>query len=164
MNIRRLTKKDIFLFKSLLEKISNSVVIKEHWLPTKESSIQNYFTRGYSYIIGIFDGEELVAASALFLNPNEFSDMSNKFNDIKGKNAQICKSMVLPNYRGHNYLYLMNTKLIKYAKSKQIENIFITIHKDNISSQKSYQKLGAHKIGEMIKYGEYHREVFLIKL
>ncbi len=164
MNIRKLTALDSESLKKLIEAIEDSLENKDFWLPINETSEIHFFDENWTEFYGLFEGERLVAASALFYNEHEFGESLSHLQRIGCKTAEIGRSMVHPQYRGNNYLLKINTELLKLAKSKGIELVLATIHPQNVPSQKSFQKLGFTKQCTYVKHGGFLRDIYTYDL
>lgn len=69
--------------------------------------------------------------------------------NLKKNGLYLYSSYVLPKYRGHG----INGLMVKYIKHKFQHNIYIIIKDDNMSSIKSYTKVGFKKINIRSHYG-----------
>lgn len=162
MILRQLTLKDHDQLEKLIAIIENSIENRLWWLPINKISRDHFLDPEWCYFTGIFDGNELVAASGLFLNEHEYGESLKKLTDISMPVAEIGRSMVEPSYRGNNFLLTMNKKLISVAKEIGIKTIIVTIHPNNIASKRSYLKLGATLKGTIIKNVCFDREIYTI--
>lgn len=103
----------------------------------------------------------MIGASALFLNPYEWEETAVHIQlPLDKKIAEIGRCMVLPEYRGKNYMYKMNSILLDIARELNIDYILSTVHPNNISSKQSLIKLGMNKVGHIKKY--YERDVYML--
>lgn len=162
MILRQLTFKDSDQLEKLISVIENSIENHLCWLPINETSREHFLDPEWCYFVGIFDGNELVAASGLFLNEHEFGESLKKLTDVLIPVAEIGRSMVKPSYRGHNLLLTMNKELLSIAKKIGINTIIVTIHPDNIASKRSFSKLGAVKKATVVKHSFFQREIYTI--
>lgn len=165
MYIKKITIEDKEKLDLLIQKIDSTMENKFWWLPISSTSYDNYFNDEWTYFLGIYDEKDnLVGASALFFNENEYGDTLKMIGKSYDSIAEIGRSMVLKEYRGHNYLFELNNKLIEIAKSKGIKRIIITIHPKNIASQMSFKKFGINKIATITKLGNYDRDVYILEI
>ena len=164
MMIKKLTKNDRLQLENLISVIEARLERHEFWLPIKETAKEHFFDDEWTEFYGMFDGEQLVGASALFYNEYEYGESLQKINACNCKVAEIGRSMVSPEYRGNNILYQINCHLVEIAKAKGVDLIVSTIHPENIPSQKSFQKLGMTKECTYTKSNGYIRDVYVLKL
>ena len=164
MIIRKLNiydKKQLF---ELIEIIENSIERPDFWLPINDISREHFFNSEWTEFYGAFDNKRLVAASALFYNEHEYRESVNVLHKSFTSIAEIGRSMVIPEYRGNNVLYSINTKLVSIAHNKKIEYLLATIHPENIPSRKSFLKLGMARQTTYTKSCGYIRDIFLMKV
>ena len=125
---------------NLVNIIENNLENKEFWLPINEVSRQHFFDDEWTEFYGVFVGNDLIAAAALFYNEHEYNESLLAINRRISNVAEIGRAMVHPDYRGKNILLEINMKLIEVAQKKNIEYLIATIHPDNVASQKSFLK------------------------
>lgn len=162
MILRQLTIKDYDQLEKLISVIESSIENHFWWLPINKISRDHFLDPEWCYFVGIFDGNELVAASGLFYNEHEFGETLKKLTDVSMPIAEIGRSMVKPSYRGNNLLLTMNKKLLSVAKEIGIKTIIVTIHPDNIASKRSFSKLGAVLKATIVKNVCFSREIYTI--
>lgn len=165
MVIRKLTENDGKKLNELIDRIEFSIENKKWWLPIKEVARNNFFNDEWTYFLGMFVSENLIAASALFLNEYEYGDSLESIThlDLNGTTAEIGRCMVDPSYRGNNFLLILNKKLIEIAKDLNINNLIATIHPQNIPSKRSFEKLGFIKETTVVKSGDFSRDIYVLK-
>ncbi len=164
MIIRKLTDNDAPKLFCLIDAIETDLPNRMFWLPIKDEAKIHFFDDGWTEFYGMFVGEELVGASALFYNEFEYGESLRHLHTERRRVAEIGRSMVHPAYRGNNFLYQINLQLLQVAKSKGIELLLATIHPDNMPSQKSFQKLGMEKQCTYTKSNGFVRDVFTLLL
>lgn len=131
----------------------------------KKNSKENFFNEEWTIFLGAFDKEELIGASALFLNKYEYEETINKLNLSKSFSfAEIGRCMVQPKHRGQNIMLSLNSELIKIAKLLNINYLVATAHPQNLPSKTSLEKLGMQKVDTIIKYNSFPRDIYLYKV
>lgn len=164
MKIKKLTLNDKEQLNILIGKIEENLEKEDYWLPINEPSREHFFDEQWTEFYGMFDGDELIAAAALFYNEHEYGESVQVIGLECDRVAEIGRAMVAPSYRGNNYLYELNSVLIDVARSKGIECLVATIHPDNIPSQRSFKKIGFTRKGTYTKSCGFTRDVFTLPL
>lgn len=162
MLIRQLTVKDKEELMNLIDIIEDKLVDKTWWLPIDDKSRSNFFNEDWCTFYGVFENNKLIAASALFLDDYEFGEVADHIKSTyNGKFGEIGRCMVLPEYRGNNYVYKINLELVKIAKKLKLDYIIATAHPENLASNKSLEKLGMNKVAYIVKEEIYPRNILL---
>ena len=165
MEIRQLTEKDRESLLNLIDTIEEKLENKTWWLPISAEALENFFNKDWTIFYGAFDGEKLVAASALFINKYYFESIVSHLENVDiNKFGKIGRCMVHPDYRGNNLMFKINQKLVKIAKSMNLEYLGAIAHPQNIASNTSLQKLGLRVAQTIIKDGKYPRNILCAKL
>ncbi len=164
ITLRKLRKTDETQLLQLIKTIEDGLTDKKFWLPINDISREHFLDDDWTYFLGLFDDEKLIGASGLFLNKHEFEESLSYCKNVKMPVAEIGRAMVLPEYRGHNFLLKINSELLKIAKQKNIQTILVTIHPRNLPSQRSFEKLGAKKVAQIVKYDSFLRDILLLEL
>lgn len=162
--IRQLKKENSSQLNELIFQIESSIQNKKWWLPINETSRNHFFDEDWTYFLGLFDNDKLIGASALFFNKHEYGESLSHCKDVKLPVAEIGRCMILPSYRGNNYLHKLNSKLLEIAKKKNISTLLATIHPENKPSQNSFLSLGFKKKAKIIKYNDFERDILLLEL
>lgn len=164
MTLQKLTTSHKEQLNLLINDIEATLSNKAFWLPIKEEARMHFFDDEWTEFYGIFDGERLAGAAALFYNEYEYGESLSQLSISYHSVAEIGRAMVHPDYRGHNLLYQINLHLIEVAKKKGVDLLLSTIHPDNIPSQKSFKKLGMEKQHTYIKSDGFIRDIFTMKI
>ena len=164
MVIKRLTSADQSKLDHLIQIIEDSLLDADWWLPIQETARVHFFDSSWTIFYGTFDGEELVGASALFLNQFEFKEAALHIGVPLDGTAEIGRCMVNPKCRGNNLMLKMNKVLVDVAKENGVKRIVATAHPSNESSCHSLVSLGMRKNGEITKYNTFKRNIYLIEL
>ena len=152
--------------KALIADIENSLPDKLFWLPIKEKEEANFFNDEWTYFVGVFDREDLVAAAALFFNEFEFGDSLRSIGverELFPFCAEIGRCMVKPSCRGMNFMSSMIEVLAEEARTRGKKYLIATAHPQNTASRRSLEKAGMKKIAETIKCGIYPRCIYMMK-
>lgn len=161
--LRKLELRDKNQLEQLIEKISINLENEFFWLPITDESREHFFDDKWTYFLGMFEKEKLIAAVGLFLNKNEYEESAKKL-QLQDKNiAEIGRAMVLPEYRNNGYMKQITKELVKYAEGHGIKYLVATAHPQNIPSQKALEALGMIRKGSCIKQGKYERDIFFLK-
>ena len=164
MEIKKLSIKDKNQLEALISVVEENIENRDFWLPINNISKEHFFDESWTEFIGMFEGDALIAAVALFFNEHEYGESLRELG-VKGKKvAEIGRAMVHPDYRGHNILYQLNLCLLKEAKEKNIDMLLATIHPQNLPSQKSFQKLGMKKQHTYVKGNAYLRDIYTLDI
>lgn len=164
MMIRKLTTSDHDALWRLIGDIESSLPNREFWLPIKEGSSTHFFDESWTEFHGAFYGDRLIGASALFYNSYEFGESLEQLGMDTDGVAEVGRSMVHPDYRGHNILADINTELISVARDRGLDRLVATIHPDNIPSQSSFRKLGFVKRKTYLKSDGFVRDILTLEL
>lgn len=162
--IRKLEIEDLeqlnYLIKNVEENIKNQLM----WLPIKEEAKIHFFDKNWTVFFGCFVDDKLVGASALFLNKFEFEESAKQINLETENIAEIGRCMVLLEYRGNNIMYIINQKIIEYARHSGINTLIATAHPDNVASNTSLQKLGMKIVKCYLKENKFLRNILVLNL
>lgn len=138
---------------------------KPEWLIalTKEE-LEKIWTNPKVIIYGAVDNGKLLAISGLFFDESDYLDIMKLLNIENNKVVEIAECMTLPSARGNNLMLKINTILIQEAQKLGFDYIIATAHPDNISSNKSLQKLGMESNVQFLRYGKYIRNCYMLKI
>ncbi|MBE5745772.1 MAG: GNAT family N-acetyltransferase [Clostridiales bacterium] len=165
MTIRKLTEKDKNLLYNLINNIEANLEDKTFWLPIKDKAKENFFNENWTLFYGAFKDDKLIGACALFFNEYEYGETLSYLKHIPINScAEIGRCMVHPDYRGNNIMQLINAKLIKEAKKRNINYILATAHPKNFASNISFEKLNFKSIKTIVKENIYSRNIWLLNL
>jgi len=164
MDIKRLSVTDKNQYFKLIHEIEKNIINHDFWLPIKEKAKINFFNDKWTYILGMYDNDNLIAATSLFLDKFEYEESAKEIGIEMNNLAEIGRCMVHPMYRGNNILYKLNVRLVEDAKIFGIKKLISTIHPDNIASLKSFAKLGFHFHKTIIKESKFKRSIFTLNI
>jgi len=163
--VRQLSVKDRKQYCSLWKNVEDNLEHDEWWLPANPLSKKHFFDTDWTIIEGMFEEDELIATSSLFLNPNEYEQSALKLGiDLHTTRVgEIGRCMVRPDFRGNNMMLQLNRILLEEATRLGLDALIATAHPDNAASCSSLEKLGMTKEGFIIK-NTYPRNIYCIKL
>lgn len=96
--IRPLSEGDRPALEELLRVIEAALPVREWWLPVRDIAREHFFDPSWTRFYGVFDGERLVGASALFLNEFEYGDSAGCIGVPSEGTGEIGRCMVHPDY------------------------------------------------------------------
>lgn len=164
MDIRRLNKEDNESLKKLIDVIETHVVNPQWWLPIKQEAYDNFLNPDWTIFLGAFVDNDLIGASALFLNEFEYGESLTAVGKQLAPIAEIGRCMVHPKYRKQNIMLLLNRELYEIAKKMGIKTLIATAHPDNLASNCSLQTLGMKIEKCILKENQYLRNILLMKI
>lgn len=148
----------------LMKNVLNKLERKEFFIPFTENEIEELFQESKTINYGAFDDEKLVGTAQLYLEEgNYIKNVKKEINLVSDKVIELGGYLVLEEYRNKGIMKELEKILIKEAKENNYEYIIITVHPDNLPSNKAVEFTGA-KIVKTTKLGEYLRNIYLLKL
>ena len=164
--IKKLTKQNTDAVKNLTKVIVKNLSNPNMFMPFTDDAIDSMFNADSSLnAYGAFCKGTLAAMSLYDTNYLEFEELLEPIGLDKTKRiAELGVCMTLPEYRGNNLMYLINTKILKIAKQNGFEYIVATAHPDNTPSNTSLKKLGMQCGATITRAGHYLRNVYSIKI
>ena len=164
MEIRKIEKVYHGQLKSLMKTVVD-LLPKKEWLitPTQEE-VENIFENSKVDYWGAFDGDKLVAISSLSYDEDDFAEIVKLLGIEKNKVAEIAECMTLPEARGNNLMFKINSLLVEKARERGIEYLIATAHPENNASNISLQKLGMTIAGQFYRYGKNFRNYLVIRI
>lgn len=164
LELRKLEKCDSNKLEGLINQVENNLENELFWLPISIESREHFFNDEWTYFLGMFDNDKLIAAAGLFLNKNEYAESESILQLQNYKIAEIGRAMVAPEYRHNGFMKKVLQELINYSKKLGIQYLVATVHPENIPSQKTVVALGMEKKEHCVKQGKYERDIFLMNL
>ena len=164
ITIRKLEHSDSLQLEGLIEEIESNLENNLLWLPISDKSREHFFDDTWTYFIGAYDNNTLVAAIGLFFNENEYGENTKALHLSNENCAELGRAMVKPEYRNQGLMSKLSEILIEYARDMKIENIVATAHPDNKPSQNLLRGLNFSKQKSIVKSNTYARDIFLKKL
>lgn len=100
----------------------------------------------------------------LYVSQDMLADFKKEF-DLEG--YMVCElggNLVLPEYRGKGITTKLQTMQLELAKTLEFDYIISMAHPDNISSQKTLEKVGLQFIKETRLSNGFLRKLYMLKL
>ncbi len=113
--------------------------------------------------MGAYVGEKLVGVAQLYLDESYVKDIKEELNLQKNKVVELGGYLVLEEYRNQGIMKNLEMLLIEEAKKLACEYIVITVHPENIVSNKVTEFTGANLV-KTVKLGEYLRNIWVLSL
>ena len=164
MELRKLEISDKDKLEKLIQTTEENLENEFFWLPITIESREHFFDNEWTYFLGMFDKDNLIAAVGLFFNKNEYGESEKILKLENYKIAEIGRAMVTPEYRHNGLMNKITKELITYAKKQGIQYLIATVHPQNIPSQKTAAALGMKKREHCVKHGKYERDILLLEL
>ena len=154
MEIRKLTDLDIRDFCNLIKDMYAHLENLEWFspMPFDEENVKIMINKPRFFIVGAFDDNKLCGVASLdykcgkLIGKVEFPKDCNT-----DKLVESGFAMVHSNYRGRGIMKQMLSILLDEAKKQGYEWIFGKVHKNNLASYKSLEKLGFKKVKDLNK-------------
>lgn len=163
-HIRPLSVDDRPALEGLFAVIEAALPEREWWLPVQDIAREHFFDFSWTRFYGAFDGERLIAASALFLNKFEYGDSAKVIGIPLEGTGEIGRCKVHPDYRGQNLMLRLNRTVFEVARDKRLQRVIATVHPDNTASCRSLVSLGMQKAGKAVRQGGFQRDIYLMSL
>lgn len=129
---------------NIIEIVLNGLENKEYFIPYEQWELDSMFDdKNYAPLYGAYDGDKLV------------------------RNGSICElggNLVLPEYRGNGITTKLQTIEMELAKELKFDYIISMAHPDNISSQKTLEKVGLNFVKETRLSNGFLRKLYMKKL
>ena len=164
MIIRKLNETDKASLEGLFETIDRNLENRKFWLPVTDASRDHFFDEEWTVFYGAFEGDDLVAAAALFLNENEFGESKKHIGYDEYKVAEIGRIMCDPAYRSTGLPTAILRNIISDASELDLDYLIATAHPENIPSQKVLAKSGFEKAGYIVKSNDFERDILVRKM
>lgn len=149
--------------KELIDTVLKDLERKEFFIPFTEEELKDMFNRDKIITYGAYDGEKLIGTAQLFFDEAYTAEIKEILNINSNKIAEFGSYLVLKSYRNKGIMKHLQDMLILKLKDMHYEYAVITVHPDNIASNKVVQNTGA-KIVKVTNLGEYLRNIYLLKL
>jgi len=147
----------------IINKVLNGLERKEFFIPFTDEEIEEMFDPTKTIIYGAFDEEKLVATAQLYLQESYVENIKKIVNLNERKVVELGGYLVLEEYRNKGIMKKLEAILIDEAKKNNYEYVVITVHPDNIASNKVAEFTNA-KIVKTTNLGEYLRNIYLLEL
>lgn len=149
--------------KELIDTVLENLERKEFFIPFTEQDLEDMFNKNKVITYGAYDEEKLVGTAQLFLDELYTTEIKEILNINSNKIAEFGGYLVLEEYRNKGIMKNLEKMLISKLKEMEFEYAVITVHPDNIASNKVTEYIGA-KIVKTANLGGYLRNIYLLKI
>ncbi len=147
----------------LMDIVLKNLERKEFFMPFTEEELEDMFNRDKIITYGAWDEEKLVGMAQLYLDEAYTAEIKEILNMSNNKIAEFGGYLVLEEYRNKGIMKHLEDILISKLKEMDYEYAVITVHPDNIASNKAIEYTGA-KIIKTTNLGDYLRNIYLLKV
>lgn len=149
--------------KELINSVLKKLERKEFFIPFTEQEIEDMFNKEKIITYGAYDENKLVGTAQLFLDEKYITEIREILNMKNDKIAELGGYLVSEEYRNNGIIKHLEDILILKLKDMKYEYAVITVHPDNIASNKATEYTGA-KIVKTTNLGQYLRNIYLLKI
>lgn len=160
---KKISKEDKNKSIALVNTVLDSLERKEFFIPFSEEEIEELFDENKTINVGAYDDERLVGTAQLYLDETYVKEIKEKLDLQSDKVIEMGGYLVLEEYRNQGIMKKLETLLIEEAKKLGYEYIVITVHPENIASNKATEFTGA-KLLKTVELGEYLRNIWVLDL
>lgn len=147
----------------LIDTVLGNLERKEFFMPFTEEELKDMFNKDKIITYGAYDEEKLVGMAQLYFDESYTTEIREILNMQNNKVAEFGGYLVLEEYRNKGIMKHLEDMLISKTKEINYEYAIITVHPDNIASNKATEYTGA-KIKKTTYLGEYLRNIYLLKI
>lgn len=148
---------------NLIDKVLQNLERKEFFIPFTTEEIDMMFDDSKVITYCAYDNNKLVGTAQLYLSENYVEEIKRMLSLDSNSVAELGGALVLKEYRNKGIMKELSKRLIEEAKNRNIEYIVITVHPENIASNKAFSYTGA-KIKQIVNFGGYLRNIYLLDL
>lgn len=163
INYREIKEEEKQQVKELINVVLNKLERKEFFMPFTEEELEDMFNKDKIITYGAYDEEKLVGMAQLYFDESYTTEIRELLNMQNNKVAEFGGYLVLEEYRNKGVMKHLEDMLISKLKEINYEYAVITVHPDNIASNKATEYTGA-KIIKTTNLGEYLRNIYLLKI
>ncbi len=149
--------------KELIDIVLDKLERKEFFMPFTEEELEDMFNKDKIITYGAYDEEKLVGMAQLYFDESYTTEIREILNMQNNKVAEFGGYLVLEEYRNKGIMKHLEDMLISKLKEINYEYAVITVHPDNIASNKATEYTGA-KIIKTTNLGKYLRNIYLLKI
>ena len=147
----------------LMDIVLKNLERKEFFMPFTEEELEDMFNKNKIITYGAYDEEKLVGMAQLYFDESYTTEIREILNMQNNKVAEFGGYLVLEEYRNKGIMKHLEDMLISKLKEINYEYAVITVHPDNIASNKATEYTGA-KIIKTTNLGKYLRNIYLLKI
>ncbi len=127
----------------LVSTVFKNLEREDFLIPWTKEQMNRFFDNNYSFLLGAYDGNKLVAMCQIFTQ----KEIEEEYYDILNisKSKTICELggfLVLPEYHNKGIMTKLSEDTYDLVKKLNFDYVISTIHPENIASNKIVQKLG----------------------
>lgn len=163
INYREIKVEEKQQVKELINTVLNKLERKEFFMPFTEEELEDMFNQNKIITYGAYDEEKLVGMAQLYSDESYTTEIRELLNMQNNKVAEFGGYLVLEEYRNKGIMKHLEDMLISKLKEINYEYAVITVHPDNIASNKATEYTGA-KVVKTTNLGEYLRNIYLLKI
>lgn len=149
--------------RNLIDAVLSGLERKEFFIPFTEEELKDMFDKEKVIIYGAFDGQKLVGTAQLYFDESYTKEIKEILKMNNCKMAELGGYLVLEQYRNKGIMKVLQDRLINELKNINYEYAIITVHPDNIASNKTTEYTGAKNV-KTTMLGNYLRNIYLLKL
>lgn len=162
---KRIFKEDEKQVRTLVNNVFKNLEREDFLIPWTEEQMDRFFNTDYSFLLGAYDGNKLIAMSQIF-TPREIEE---EYYDILNisKSKSICELggfLVLPEYRNKGIMTKLSEMSCELVNELNFDYIISTVHPENIASNKIVQKLGFELYDTLTTQSGFLRNLYWKKL
>lgn len=162
---KRIFKEDEKQVRTLVNNVFENLVREDFLIPWTEEQMGRFFNTDYSFLLGAYDDNKLIAMSQIF-TPREIEE---EYYDILNvsKSKSICELggfLVLPEYRNKGIMTKLSEMSCELVNELNFDYIISTVHPENIASNKIVQKLGFELYDTLTTQSGFLRNLYWKKL
>lgn len=160
---KKLSKENKDQWVKLMDTVLANLERKEFFIPFTEDEVKELFLENNAITYGAYDGEKMVGTAQLYLNEAYVKEIKEALDLQKNKVIELGGYLVLEEYRNQGIMKKLEMLLLEEVKKLDCEYLVITVHPENISSNKVTEFIGA-KLVKTTKLGEYLRNIWILDL
>lgn len=160
---KKITKQEKNKLTTVIDTVYNSLERKEFLMFFSEEEIEELFDENKTMNMGAYDGEKLVGTAQLYIDESYVKEIKEAIGLQDNKVVELGGYIVLEEYRNQGIMKKLETLLIEKAKKLDYEYIVITVHPENIASNKAVEFTGAN-LAKTAVWGKYLRNIYVLEL
>ena len=152
------------LFK-LIDNVLGGLENEEYFIPYEQWELDSMFDgKNYAPLYGAYVGEKLVGMAQLYVSQDMLTDFKKEFGLENYTVCELGGNLVLPEYRGNGITTKLQTIELQLARELEFDYIISMAHPENVSSQKTLEKVGLEFIKETRLSNGFLRKLYMLKI
>lgn len=152
------------LFK-LIDTVLGGLENEEYFIPYEQWELDSMFDgKNYAPLYGAYVGEKLVGMAQLYVSQDMLTDFKKEFGLENYTVCELGGNLVLPEYRGNGITTKLQTIELQLARELEFDYIISMAHPENVSSQKTLEKVGLEFIKETRLSNGFLRKLYMLKI